>query len=322
MLIRSFLYVNFNENNFSFPYSEKGRKLAQAPEKDDKNIRPQGSIVTAIHKVYDKFSAQEKQVADLVLESPGELSVYAASELARLAGVSNATITRFVRRAGFGNYEEMRIAARDARNWGAPLFQSAAAPHQGEVENDTFLSRFAEAEVRNLTEALNGLKPDEMNEITDALVGARNLVFMGFRNSYFLASYARTQFLHFRGATRIVPGPGETVAERTSDLGSEDVIVIIGLRRIVGLLKQYMKLMHDREVPILLVTDSSARVIPAYARWIITCPVETPHIFDSYSGVQAVLRLLAYESYRKLGKASRTYMERMEALHSELGEFE
>lgn len=296
--------------------------MPQTVEKDHKKTGHQSSIVTAIHEVYNKFSAQEKQVADLVLESPGELSVYAASELARLAGVSNATITRFVRRAGFGNYEEMRLAAREARSWGAPLFQFAANHDLSEIENDTFLTHFAEAEVRNLTEALNGLKAREMDEITDALVGARNLVFMGFRNSYFLASYARTQFLHFRDDTRIVPGPGETVAERSSDLGPEDVIVIIGLRRIVGLLQQYMKLMHDQGVPILLITDPSARVIPAYARWIITCPVETPHVFDSYSGVQAVLRLLAYDSYRKLGKTGRAYMERMEALHAELGEFE
>lgn len=281
-----------------------------------------GAIVDAIHEVYDRFSSQEKKVADLVLESPGELSIYAATELAKLAGVSNATITRFVRRAGYSNYDEMRVAARESRSWGAPLFQQASDFGLNETENDAYLASFTEAEVRNLTMALGGLKRSEVDDIASALVTARNLVFMGFRNSHFLASYARTQFLHFRDRTRIVPGPGETVTERTSDLGADDVVVVVGLRRIVGVLKRYMKAMYERDVRILLITDPSARVVPSYARWTIVCPVETPHMFDSYSGVQAVLRLLAYESFRKSGKSGRNYMQRMEAQHKYMGEFE
>lgn len=295
--------------------------MTQAMEKKQEK-KPEGAIVDAIHEVYDSFSRQEKRVADLVLESPGELSVYAASELAMLAGVSNATITRFVRRTGYASYDEMRIAARETRSWGAPLYQRASDFGLSETESDAYLASFAEAEIQNLKIALGGLTRSEVDEIASALVSARNLVFMGFRNSHFLASYARTQFLHFRDRTRIVPGPGETVTERTSDLGSEDVVVVVGLRRIVGVLKRYMKAMYERDVRILLITDPSARVVPSYARWTIVCPVETPHMFDSYSGVQAVLRLLAYESFRKSGKKGRTYMERMEAQHKDMGEFE
>ena len=295
--------------------------MDQVDEQNTENA-PRGAIVHAIHAVYESFSAKEKKVANLVLDSPGELSVYSASELARLAAVSNATITRFVRRTGFGSYEEMRVAAREARSWGAPLFQPTDDGAREATEDDAFLSAFTQAEVRNLTQALDNLTRDKIDEITTALVGSRNLVFMGFRNSHFLAAYARTQFLHFRDRTRIVPGPGETVTERTADLGPEDVVVIIGLRRIVGVLKRHMKAMHGRGVSILLITDPSARVVPAYARWTITCPVETPHMFDSYSGVQAVLRLLAYESFRKTGKEGRAYMENIEARHADMGEFE
>ncbi len=295
--------------------------MTQDLERTQEN-REEGTIADAIHEVYDSFSSQEQRVADLVLESPGELSVYSASELAKLAGVSNSTITRFVHRTGFANYDEMRVAAREARSWGAPLYQQASEFGLNGAENDSYLASFTQSEVRNLTLALGALTRSQVDEIASALVSANNLVFMGFRNSHFLAAYARTQFLHFRDRTRIVPGPGETVTERTSDLGADDVVVIVGLRRIVGVLKRYMKAMYERDVRILLITDPSARVVPSYARWTIICPVETPHMFDSYSGVQAVLRLLAYESFRKSGKKGRHYMERMEAQHKDMGEFE
>lgn len=277
------------------------------------------TIVETLHRIYQDFSKQEKRVADVILDAPGELGLYSASELAERANVSNATITRFVRRAQFSSYEELRLAAREARSWGSPLFQTGPVTSTG--DND-FLSEFLKAETHNLAQALNSLVPSEIDEMAEALIAARNLVFMGFRNSHFLASYARNQFLQFRSGTRISPGPGETITESTADLTSEDVVLVIGLRRILSSLKSEMEALHDRGVPILLLTDPSARVVPAFARWTLTCPVESPYLFDSYSGVQSVLRVLAYKSFHKAGKRGRAYMEAIEARHAESGAFE
>ena len=277
------------------------------------------TIVETLHRIYQDFSKQEKRVADVILDAPGELGLYSASELAERANVSNATITRFVRRAQFSSYEELRLAAREARSWGSPLFQTGPVTSTG--DND-FLSEFLKAETHNLAQALNSLVPSEINEMAEALIAARNLVFMGFRNSHFLASYARNQFLQFRSGTRISPGPGETITESTADLTSEDVVLVVGLRRILSSLKNEMEALHDRGVPILLLTDPSARVVPAFARWTLTCPVESPYLFDSYSGVQSVLRILAYKSFQKSGKRGRAYMQAIEARHAETGAFE
>lgn len=277
------------------------------------------TIVETLHRIYQDFSKQEKRVADVILDAPGELGLYSASELAERANVSNATITRFVRRAQFSSYEELRLAAREARSWGSPLFQTGPVTSTG--DND-FLSEFLKAETHNLAQALNSLVPSEIDEMAEALIAARNLVFMGFRNSHFLASYARNQFLQFRNGTRISPGPGETITESTADLTSEDVVLVVGLRRILSSLKNEMEALHDRGVPILLLTDPSARVVPAFARWTLTCPVESPYLFDSYSGVQSVLRILAYKSFQKSGKRGRAYMQAIEARHAETGAFE
>ena len=277
------------------------------------------TIVETLHRIYQDFSKQEKRVADVILDAPGELGLYSASELAERANVSNATITRFVRRAQFSSYEELRLAAREARSWGSPLFQTGPVTSTG--DND-FLSEFLEAETHNLAQALNSLVPSEIDEMAEALIAARNLVFMGFRNSHFLASYARNQFLQFRSGTRISPGPGETITESTADLTSEDVVLVVALRRILSSLKSEMASLHDRGVPILLLTDPSARVVPAFARWTLTCPVESPYLFDSYSGVQSVLRILAYKSFQKSGKRGRAYMQAIEARHAETGAFE
>jgi len=262
-------------------------------------------------------------VADFILESPGEVSMYPASELARLVGVSNSTVTRFVQRAGFESYDEMRLAAREARNWGSPLF---LAPREGEARPgkgaDALIAEFAEAEMAALRHGLEQVSPALLDEIAGALSGARRLGFLGFRNSHYFAAYARWQFVQFRPDTRLLPGPGETLAEGLADFGPEDVVVVVGVRRVVGALPRALKALDGRGVRVLLITDPSARGMPALARWTITCPVENPHVLDSYAGVLAVLRLLAVATMRRSGKAGREHLEWIETQHEALGEFD
>lgn len=89
----------------------------------------------ALHDVHPG----ERRFADVVRGFPGELASCTAAELAQL---SNATVSRFVRRIGNGSYETARHAARAERTSGAPLFRfgsglaalgGAVAPHSEQL---------------------------------------------------------------------------------------------------------------------------------------------------------------------------------------------
>ena len=56
----------------------------------------------------------ERRIADLILEFPGEIAAYSATELAKISGGSKAAVTRLVQRLGFASFDEARRA-------GAPL---------------------------------------------------------------------------------------------------------------------------------------------------------------------------------------------------------
>lgn len=282
----------------------------------------QESLMKRIHADYEGLPAGERKVADLVLDFPGELAAYSASEMAKLAQVSNATVTRLFQRLGYDSFEAARRSSRRAREWGSPLYLATGSDRKSAEAEEGSLLDFAEKETALLQAALGEITRGQVDEITTALAKARNLGFMGFRNSYYFAAYARWQFIQFRQKTRMIPGAGETVAERIADLGKGDVVLVVGVRRMVGILKRYIKAISNTGASVLLITDPSIREIPAFARWTITCPIENPHVFDSYAGVLAVIRLLSYETFRKTGKPGRDYMQKIEAQHEELAEFE
>lgn len=283
--------------------------------------REEMSLVQRVHAAYGDLSSSERKVAELVLDFPGELAAYTASELARLAEVSNATVTRFFQRLGYESFEEARRSARRAREWGSPLFLASKASESEMIGSD-MVKRFADEEIGIITGTFAALDPEVLTEATDALARARRLFFLGFRNSSYVAGYARWQFIQFRGDVHMLTGGGETLAERIADLGEGDVLVLVGLRRLVQRVRRFAEAARDAGADILLVTDPTARGTPAYARWTITCPVENPHVFDSYAGVIGVLRLLAVETMYKLGRSGRERLQRIEQLHERLAEFD
>lgn len=280
------------------------------------------TIEDLIHKAYSTLSDREQLVANLVLQSPRNVCMYTASELAHTAGVSNSTISRFVQRVGFTNYEEMRREIRGRTHWGSPLTLDAQNTLLKSESRGEGFNQFADQEVEILRATFDDLDPKKIDEIVTALVKAHNLGFMGFRNSHYFASYARWQFIQFRARTRMIPGAGETVAERIADLRKGDIVIVVCVRRVVGILERYIKAISNTGADVLLITDPSIRVLPAFARWTIVCPVENQHAFDCYGGVLAVIRLLVYEAFQKSGKAGCEYMKQIEALHDGMTEFE
>ncbi len=79
------------------------------------------TLSARIKQALDQLPKAEKQLAGMILQSPGQMASYSASEMARMAGVSNATMSRLVQRLGYDSYEQMRRLAREGMRCGSPL---------------------------------------------------------------------------------------------------------------------------------------------------------------------------------------------------------
>lgn len=287
----------------------------QEPEREDK------SLVNRVHAFYAQLPSGERKVADVVLDFPGEIAAYSASELAELAQVSNATVTRFVRRLGYVGYDDARRSARRQRELGSPLFMASKATESEQIGSE-LLARFAAEETSLIEATFESIDPVVLAGAVDALATARRVFFLGFRNSAYLAGYGRGQFMQFRGDVYMLAGTGESLAERIADLRPKDVLVAVGMRRRIAHFDRYVESASRGGARVLLVTDPSARGIPAFAHWTFRCAVENPHVLDSYAGAIALLRLLAVETMNKLGRTARGRLQDIETLHASLGELD
>ncbi len=268
---------------------------------------------------YDDLPDSERRIADLILEFPGEVAAYSATELAALSGGSKAAVTRLVKRIGFANFEDARRAARRAQAWGSPLYLLSSQPGGGD-----FGSRVAthvEQDFRNISVTLESIRPDTFNDIVDAICKARRVLFVGYRNSHYLAGYARWQIIQVRGDVYLLPAAGETIAEEIADIGAEDLVIIIGFRRRVAEVPRTMAQARALGARVLYITDWSAEPA-ADATWTIPCAVRGTDLFDRYAAAMSLLHFLSVAVVRRLGAKGRVRLQAIEGLHEDMHEFD
>lgn len=292
--------------------------VTNGPDEDVKE-RTQ-SLETRIRDAYHRLPSSERKIADLILDFPGDVAAYSATEIAELANASKAAATRLFKRLGFASFEEARRLAREAKDWGSPLYLQTKTATRSRSGVD--LSEYLRDEIAAIEQTMAQIDPGRLDEIVDALVSADRVWMLGHRNSHFLASYARWQFIQFRGGVFLLPQSGETLAEYIADFRKDDLVVVLGFRRRVKGLRKVIKLASDSGASVLLLTDPTARRIPDFATWTLRCHVSSQFVFDSCASSLSVLRLLAVKAVERAGRKGRQYLEQIEMFHEDLNEFD
>ena len=227
-----------------------------------------------VRETLDAFSPTERKLAQVVLDYPINLAGYSASELAQLTGVSNATVTRFIRRLGYESYEEARRQARlEAQAAGGLPLSSGATPSAPEAPNCAVLWQQLQD---NLTATLAQIPPSTMDAMASALHQAPHIVSVGLgAGNQLLAQQLRS--LLKSGLDKHVhagPAAGETLDDVLEHIGPRDMLVVFalgGIRADVALLCERARAAGAK---LMCITDTISHAPPT--DWLLRCHC-TPH---------------------------------------------
>ena len=271
-----------------------------------------------IRAAYEGLPGSEALVADVLLHHPGWLATHSATELATNAGVSKAAVTRLLQRLGYASYATARSEVRDAQQWGSPVYLDGGATE--DVGRHAALAGHFAADQQVLARSLASLAETDLDQVITALGNARRVIVVGFRNSGWLASYARRQISLLRLGVEQAPMPTETLAESLVDLGPDDVLLAIGLRRRVPAFGTALRAAHAASARIILLTDPSGAATLRFADWTLTCHSRGASMFDSYVAPVSLLNFLTEQLALSLGEAGRGRLQDVEQWHARLGD--
>lgn len=255
------------------------------------------------------LSPQERRAAATIVEHLDDLATYRAAELAELAGVSKATMSRLFRSLGYADFSEVRAHLRNLREDGEP----GRAP--GAVDLVAHLERERESVRRALTHPA-------VPAVVELLAGAARVTVVGWRNSHPVALHLRQQLAHVRDGVSLAPLPGQVVGEELAGLAAGDALVLVGFRRRPSWFADVLREGVATGARVVLVGDPSAVELARHAHLWLECPVTTDLAFDSYAAAMSLVSVLADGVLHRAGVAGERRVRAISRAYERLGEIE
>ncbi len=272
------------------------------------------SFLSRVRKILPELHPAERKLGELVCDFPGEIASYSASELANLAEVSNATVTRFVRRLGYTSYEEARRHARLEKDSGSRLYLNTVkteAPHSPSV--------YAQSDIKNIERTTSSLDESDIDALTQALLTAQKVSVIGFRAGAPLAQYLQWQLLQVIENTVMLPNSGQTMGENLAALSAKDIVVVFGLRRRISQFDSILKIISNSAAKLVVISDESMPIFTA-ADWHFRCSTLSSGPLFSHVGVMALINLITNRTIDAAGDLGRKRLESIEYLNEFIGE--
>jgi DNA-binding MurR/RpiR family transcriptional regulator len=273
------------------------------------------SFLARVRDALDGLPPAERRLGDFVCDFPGELAAYSAVELASLAQVSNATVSRFVKRLGYENYEEARRHARAESQTGSRLFL-AKSTDRGGVQS---LQSLVAQSVENIEGTFLAITEGQINSAVEAILAARKTWVLGYRISHTFADYFRWQMTQLIENIVSLPAAGETLGEHLVSVTADDVFVVFGLRRRIAKMDAVLSAIEKRGAKLLYVTDEAVPV-RSTATWHFRCQTLDPGPLFNHVAVLALCHLLITRAVEKSGTAGRKRLRGIEAFGDALEE--
>jgi DNA-binding MurR/RpiR family transcriptional regulator len=238
--------------------------------------------------------------------------------------VSKATVSRFVAKLGFDDFQAFRQLARaeaERPPTGSPLELMTHQLAATGGRTGDLLHLFLTSDITNLERTYRELTTARIDPVVDLLVGARDLYFVDFRKQFAFAYYAATLFEAIRPRVWCLPRIGASPVDALLDVTADDVVVVFPFRRAL----------RDHELLAGAATDAGAALIsigdvypnPAHAAAThqLRCHTTGVGLFDSAVAPMSIITLLFTATANRIGDGARERLAALERQHAHWGTF-
>ncbi|GAF40008.1 transcription regulator [Agrilactobacillus composti DSM 18527 = JCM 14202] len=200
------------------------------------------NIVRNVENQYANLSRQERKVALKVMQTPSVVQQMTISKLANAVGVSNATITRFVKKMGCRDFYTFKLQLAGNHPSAQPT------PAQAEISDQVY--NFYQT---ILTGTLERLNLQDIKQAVADITQAKRVYLFGLGSSGYTVN-EMTQRLLRMGIAAFAMTDSHIMYINSSIVSADDVVLVISLTGNTNDVNRAVKLAKAKGAKILAVT--------------------------------------------------------------------
>lgn len=215
------------------------------------------NIIDKIYAQMSSMSPSDQKVGRTILKNPATIINITISQLAKRAGVSDASITRFCRNLSLSGFHELKILL-------AQCIGQKESESLKKLPKDDMQAALGEIEKNKVGEihaTLNQIPTDELEKILSIIEASRIIQISAEGDTYPVAADAVYKFNQIGLLSFASGGNVETADAQTMNLGKKDCLIVISNSGESAALLKEIKLAHKNKLKVISITNNPASPI-------------------------------------------------------------
>lgn len=227
-------------------------------------------VIEALCTSYDNLSKTDQKIAAFILDNRNNVPHMAMREIAQQCGISSPTISRFIKRLGYADFNDLRLNLARSSNGGAAT-PSLVGKSTGTISLDRFqesLHYILTCKTAELADTVAQIDEKTIVHLVENLKNAGTIVVTGVGNTKTLADNMAFKLRHI-GLPGISFSSASDAIAFIPTMTKEDILVIISSSGISRRLNVLTKLATELSVPIALITSNPESPLIGTANYLV-----------------------------------------------------
>ena len=254
-------------------------------------LNPKSDFANRMSAAYPSFSKSYRRIADFVLARPLDVVAMSIEGLAQCSGSSTATITRFVRAAGYSGYGEFREKIVSDFQFETPENDHNSVENCDNGLKKSFLHTALSDSSDNIKDTITNIDTASSEAFIEALINARRIIILGTGASHYAATLLEEGLALYteKNVTNVLSrGASQYANNFVRSVDEGDVVIAISMPRYSNNTVQLSKAAKQKGAVILAITDSPTSPLVPVADVIFFAPARNRLLPNSPAAIFAL----------------------------------
>ncbi|MCS7054511.1 MAG: MurR/RpiR family transcriptional regulator [Ignavibacterium sp.] len=245
-----------------------------------------------IQNNFDKLPANQRKVADFVIDNFDNIPFIDVHEVSKQVGVSVASVIRFAQSVGFSGFSELRDAVSESlkkhlkKNEFFPLFD------KNKLQND-LLASVANMEVKNINDTLLLIDRDVFHKVIEEIVKSNRVFTAGLGISYLVAEILSYQLTQVGIDSSVLKHTHTIFHEQVLYMNSRDLLICFSFPPYSRETVEVASYAQSKGIKVISITNKPTAPIASFSKYVLNVKSENMLYTNSFAAISVLINAIA-----------------------------
>ncbi len=249
------------------------------------------NIYKIIAEYRSKMSKSQHKIADYILENTHSVAFLTGAKLAKLVGVSEATIVRFANFIGFSGYNDFQRNLAHSVEKQLNTVDRLKMSRSVHSKSERSIYDIFEGDIQNIKATMNNLNHADIKKAAEKIVQADRIYIIANRSAVSLGTFLQYYLDLLFGKSELIHTTASAF-DRIHGVNKNDVVIGISYARYTKSTLDVISYANEKGANIIALTDEYTSPITAYADISLFASSSMSSFLDSFVAPLSLINVL------------------------------